>query len=1740
MRLGVRQAALDTEVARIRGIEVSVLIQIDLECETITSRGYNTVKLHNLLRVICSAFLFLTCALSTGHAQSVSVPFPKGFIGTVGSSSGKADSILTFQTLGVVRGLFIQPSTNGQFGGTQGNDLSGTLRLILSNGSTIDIQGAMNWRDTAGSTLHAFGFIPNPANPTQTITYGSGSQLTLNSSSNYGLQVVGSSVIYSDGTSISGNAATNGLLSALNAYLGTVAASGPKITGPSGTAGAATSARTVNENQTAVTTLTADRAVTWAIFNGSDAARFSINSSGILTFNAPPDFEVPTDSDVNNAYVVVVQAIDTDGYSSQQTITVTVADLDDTAPRITGPSGSAGAAASAKSVPENQTAVHTFSANEAVTWSITGGADAARFSIVPGTGVLSFNVAPDFELPIDVGGNNIYDLVITATDLANMVSTQTVVITVTDLDEAAPVITGPSNAAGSATSAKSVPENQSAVHTFAASETVIWSISGGADAARFAIDPATGAVTFVAAPDFETPTDAGVDNIYDLIVTATDPTGNATTQTVAVTVTDLDDTTPVISGPSGAAGAVTSDKTIDEGLQAIHTFTSSETVTWTISGADAAAFSIDPASGALALFAAPDFEAPADVGANNVYNVTIVATDPSGNTTTQTVVLTIRDLDEIAPVITGPSGSAGASASAKSVAEGTLSIHTFTASEQVVWAITGGADGSLLSIDPVSGALTFVAGPDFELPDDADTNNVYLVVVSATDAAGNVTQQSVSITVTDAPEDTTAPVITGPSTAPGAAASAKTVNEGTTAVHSFTANEGVVWAVSGGTDAARFTINSATGALIFNAAPDFETPTDADTDNAYVVRISAIDGFGNPSEQTVTITVADVTEDTTPPVVTGPSGTTNVQAESVPEGETAVYVFTASEPVTWAVSGGVDGGQFSIDPATGTLEFLAPPDFAAPADADADNVYLVTVTATDAVGNVTTLTMSVTVTDTTSPVITGPSGAAGNATSAKTVDEGTVAVHSFTSNETVTWAITGGADAARLAIDPTNGALTFVTAPDFEAPTDADTNNVYLVHVTATDGSGNTSIQTVTVTVADVVENDTTPPVLAGPQAVTVIENQTAVSTYTADETVVWSVSGVDGARFAIDPASGVLTLVNAPDFEVPTDAGTDNVYNVILTATDPAGNATARPVAVTVANVAEDTTQPQVFGPGGSGTSQGLTVQDGVSAVATLTANEAVTWAISGGPDASVFAFDPTTGVLRFASPPAFAAPTDADADNVYVVVVRATDAAGNTTDVAIRITVIDPEVPTITGPSGLPGAETSATSVLEGSPVAARFTADRPLTWSIGGGTDAVAFRIDPATGELTFATPPDFEHPLDSNGDNIYLVIVQGTDANGDVSSQTVAITVTNAIDSTAEVAEAHWDDVARIIRDVELNHLRAGLASRQSMVRSARDRFIEAGKLREDCREIETGTISAANTQENTCDRLSFKTVPFDVDGWIEAGVNGLNGAGMFFGQTGNADASRRRIVSGEFQFVDDGNGIGTAEINGRVAWERLVTDREMLGYFVEGGISRTSVDRGIEGNVNKSSLAFGAYIVTEPVDLLYFEGFASLGFGQNEFALANDDLSLTGNYTSRSYLLGGALSGVIEREGYEIRPELSLAYGRTDIGGVAAVALTPGGTAEVLADIDGVNLATVRLTPEIIIPFDLQGIGSTFSFAPSLICEWSDDDQSCGGGLALTLRGQTDDTFTTYDLTVDADRISDVSRAAITLNLVHRF
>ncbi len=169
------------------------------------------------------------CALAGElRAQNlVSVPFTNGFIGTRASSPGNANAVLTYATLGIARTFFIQSSSTTEFElkPLQGNDIVGTLRIVRTNGTTLDIPAIATWRD--GSPTHLIGILPTPASPI-TFTYGGGSiQITDGRTPDTGTSVGGYVAAYGgaalgDGGSVSGNAAKAQLLGGLNTYLATV------------------------------------------------------------------------------------------------------------------------------------------------------------------------------------------------------------------------------------------------------------------------------------------------------------------------------------------------------------------------------------------------------------------------------------------------------------------------------------------------------------------------------------------------------------------------------------------------------------------------------------------------------------------------------------------------------------------------------------------------------------------------------------------------------------------------------------------------------------------------------------------------------------------------------------------------------------------------------------------------------------------------------------------------------------------------------------------------------------------------------------------------------------------------------------------------------------------------------------------------------------------------------------------------------------------------------------------------------------------------------------------------------------------------------------------------------------------------------------------------------------------------------------------------------------------------------
>jgi gliding motility-associated-like protein len=124
------------------------------------------------------------------------------------------------------------------------------------------------------------------------------------------------------------------------------------------------------------------------------------------------------------------------------------------------------------------------------------------------------------------------------------------ITTTVSVCNAPPVIT--SNGGG-AMAAVNVAENTTAVTTVTATDPdagqiLTFSITGGVDSGLFSINSSTGVLTFITAPNYESPTDAGGNNVYDVQVTVTDNgTGNLTdVQDIAVTVTNVNEP-PMVS-----------------------------------------------------------------------------------------------------------------------------------------------------------------------------------------------------------------------------------------------------------------------------------------------------------------------------------------------------------------------------------------------------------------------------------------------------------------------------------------------------------------------------------------------------------------------------------------------------------------------------------------------------------------------------------------------------------------------------------------------------------------------------------------------------------------------------------------------------------------------------------------------------------------------------------------------------------------------------------------------------------------------------------------------------------------------------------------------------------------------------------------------------------------------------------------------------------------------------------------
>jgi hypothetical protein len=138
---------------------------------------------------------------------------------------------------------------------------------------------------------------------------------------------------------------------------------------------------------------------------------------------------------VGTSYRYAVAAKGAEGNSSQTGQSGEAVSPENSPPTITS--------STTPSAAENQTSVIDVQSTDpegdtegaGLTYSLTGGADQALFSIDTNTGVLTFKAAPDFETPGDINTDNVYEVKVTVTDSGNLTDVQNLQVTVTNVNE---------------------------------------------------------------------------------------------------------------------------------------------------------------------------------------------------------------------------------------------------------------------------------------------------------------------------------------------------------------------------------------------------------------------------------------------------------------------------------------------------------------------------------------------------------------------------------------------------------------------------------------------------------------------------------------------------------------------------------------------------------------------------------------------------------------------------------------------------------------------------------------------------------------------------------------------------------------------------------------------------------------------------------------------------------------------------------------------------------------------------------------------------------------------------------------------------------------------------------------------------------------------------------------------------------------------------------------------------------
>ncbi len=415
-----------------------------------------------------------------------------------------------------------------------------------------------------------------------------------------------------------------------------------------------------------------------------------------------------------------------------------------------------------------------------------------------------------------------------------------------------------------------------------------------------------------------------------LTAVARDAAGNQTSATLGVTVSN-DGAAPSVAFTSPAAGSVSGTVTVAA--------TASDDL-----GVTGVQFSLDGAPLGTEIGSAP-YEITWDTGtmSNGAHELTVVARDAAGHTTTATLSVTVAN-DSAEPTVSITSPAAGAVA-------GNVTVAAAAADDVGVVGVQFAIDGVPLGAEDTS------APYEVSWSSATAANGAHVITAVARDAAGYSATATVSVTVTN---DTGAPTVA--LTHPGSGTVAGTVNIGATASDDI------------GVAGVQFTLDGAALGAEDTTAP-YEVSWDSASaaNGAHVLAAVARDAAGHTTTATVSVTV---TNDAGAPTVAVTNPGTGTLAGSVS------VAAAASDDI------GVVGVQFTLNGVPlGAEDTTAPYELTWDSASVANGAHVLAAVARDAAGHTTTAAgVSVIVTnDGTAPVVAVTSPGAGTVAGSVTV-----------------------------------------------------------------------------------------------------------------------------------------------------------------------------------------------------------------------------------------------------------------------------------------------------------------------------------------------------------------------------------------------------------------------------------------------------------------------------------------------------------------------------------------------------------------------------------------------------------------------------------------------------------------------------------------------------------------------------------------------------------------------------------